>query len=108
MYQRGQTLAARAFFQLCCAVCCVSFWFWREIGFGLLTNVLRVQYSCGVVLVFWLRLEIVLGVTYTYLVYNTVVRLCQFLGCTACFTNFPQIVALVLILIVCKPVPKLH
>ncbi len=28
------------------------------------TYVLRVQYSCGVVLVFWFWLEIVLGVTY--------------------------------------------
>jgi hypothetical protein len=28
-----------------CAVCCVSFWFWREIGFGLHTYVLRVQAS---------------------------------------------------------------
>ncbi len=44
-------------------VCCVSFWFWREKGFGLHTRVLRVQYSCGVVLVFWLRREIVFGVT---------------------------------------------
>ncbi len=61
------TLAAREleelFFQLCC---CVSFWFWREIGFVLLlcTYVLRVQYSCGVVLVFWFWREIVFGVTY--------------------------------------------
>ncbi len=44
--------------------CCVSFWFWREIGFGLHTYVYRVQYSCGVVLVLWLRWEIVFGVTY--------------------------------------------
>ncbi len=28
------------------------------------TYVLRVQYSCGVVLVFWLWREIVVGVTY--------------------------------------------
>ncbi len=45
-------------------LCRVSFWFWREIGFGLHTHGLRVQYSCGVVLVFWLRREIVFGVTY--------------------------------------------
>jgi hypothetical protein len=45
-------------------LCCVSFWFWLEIGFGLLTHVLRVQYSCGVVLVFWLQGEIVFGVTF--------------------------------------------
>jgi hypothetical protein len=47
-----------------CAVCCDSFWFWWEIGVGLHTHVLRVQYSCGVVLGFWLRREIVFGVTY--------------------------------------------
>ncbi len=61
------TLALRGleelFFQLCCRV---SFWFWQEIGFGLHTHVLRVQYSCGVVLVFWLRQEIVFGVTYIF------------------------------------------
>ncbi len=45
-------------------LCRVSFWFWWEKGFGLHTHVLRVQYSCGVVLVFWLRREIVFGVTY--------------------------------------------
>ncbi len=48
-----KTLTARGleelFFQLCC---CVSFLLWREIGFGLHTYVLRVQYSCDVVLVF--------------------------------------------------------
>jgi hypothetical protein len=48
------TLAARGleepFFQLCC--CGSVFWFWQEIGFGV-TYVLRVQYSSGVVLVFW-------------------------------------------------------
>ncbi len=38
------------FFQLCC---CVSFWFWRKIGFGCTYYyVLGVPYSCGVVLVF--------------------------------------------------------
>ncbi len=49
------------------------FWF-------LHTYVLRVQYSCGVVLVFWFSWEIVL-VLRAYLVYNTVVRLRQFFGC---------------------------
>jgi hypothetical protein len=49
-----------------CAVYCVSFWFWREIGFGLHTHVLRVQSSCGVVVVFWLRWEIDFGVTYIF------------------------------------------
>ncbi len=47
-----------------CAVCCVSFLFWPEIGFGLHTHVLRVQYSCGVVLGFWLPREILFGVMY--------------------------------------------
>ncbi len=38
------------FFQLCC---CVSIWFWREMGFGCTYYyVLGVPYSCGVVLVF--------------------------------------------------------
>ena len=38
------------FVQLCC---CVSFWFWQEIGFGCTYYyVLGVPYSCGVVLVF--------------------------------------------------------
>ena len=46
----------------------------------LCTYVLRVQYSCGVVLVFWFWREIVFGVTYV-LVYNAVVRLCQFFCC---------------------------
>ncbi len=33
--------------------CCVSFWFWREIGFGCTYYyVLGVPYNCGVVLVF--------------------------------------------------------
>ncbi len=45
-------------------LCCVSFWFWREIGFDLHTHVRRIQYSCGVVLVFWLQREIVFGVMY--------------------------------------------
>jgi hypothetical protein len=58
-------------------LCRVSFWFWWEIGFVVHTHVLRVQYSCGVVLVFWLRREIVFGVMYN-LVYNTVKLLCQF------------------------------
>ena len=80
-------------------LCRVSFWFCQEIGFGLHTHVLRVQYSCGVVLVFWLWREIVFGVTYILSVqYScavfvvmagkllsvqcTVVLLCQFFGCS--------------------------
>jgi hypothetical protein len=35
------------------------FWFWREIVFGV-TYVISVQYSCAVVSVFWLWQEIVL------------------------------------------------
>ncbi len=87
MTDRGtNTLAAHGleelFFQLCC---CVSFWFWREIGFGftylctqstmqlwccvsflvLVGNsfwcYVRVQYSCAVVSIFWLWREIVLN-----------------------------------------------
>jgi hypothetical protein len=39
------------FFQLCC---CVSFWFWREIGFGCTYYyVLGEPYSCGVVLFYF-------------------------------------------------------
>ncbi len=37
------------------------FWFWREIIFGV-TSVLSVQYSCAVVSVFWLWREIVLKI----------------------------------------------
>ncbi len=40
-------------------LCCVSVWFWREQGFDLHTHVLlRVQYSCGGVLVIWFWGEI--------------------------------------------------
>ncbi len=50
------------FFQLCC---CISFWFWQEIGFGCAYYyVLRVPYSCGVVLVFLVLAGISFGVTY--------------------------------------------
>ena len=50
------------FFQLCC---CVSFWFWWEIGFGCTYYyVLGVPYSCGVVLVFLVLAGKVFGVTY--------------------------------------------
>ncbi len=50
----------RIFFQL---YRCVSFWFWQEIVFGV-TYVLRVQYSCGIVIVFWFWREIVFYVAY--------------------------------------------
>ncbi len=46
---------------------CVSFWFWREIGFGFTyIYVLRVQYNCGVVLVFWSWREIVIDFMYVF------------------------------------------
>jgi hypothetical protein len=44
----------------------------------LLTYVLRVQYSCGVVLVFWFWREIVFGVTYVLSVCT--IQLC---GCVS-------------------------
>ncbi len=44
--------------QYSCGVVLV-FWFWREIGFGV-TYILSVQYSCAVVSVFWLWREIIL------------------------------------------------
>ncbi len=44
--------------------------------------VLRVQYSYGVVLVFWFWREIVFGVTYILSVmYKTAMRLCQCICC---------------------------
>ncbi len=47
----------------------------------LLTYVSRVQYSCGIVLVFWFWREIFFGITYVLSVqYNPLVRLCQFLA----------------------------
>jgi hypothetical protein len=44
--------------QYSCGIVLV-FWFWREIVFGV-TYVLSVQYSCAVVAFFWLWWEIVL------------------------------------------------
>ncbi len=44
--------------QYSCGIVLV-FWLWRDIVFGV-TYVLSVQYSCAVVLVFWLWREIVL------------------------------------------------
>jgi hypothetical protein len=45
--------------QYSCGIVLVSFWFWQEIVVGV-TYVLRVQYSCAVVSVCWLWQEIVL------------------------------------------------
>jgi hypothetical protein len=56
MMDRGMnTLAARGLEELFsgCADVVSVFWFWLEIGFGV-TYILRIQYSCGVVLVFGL------------------------------------------------------
>ncbi len=47
-----------------CAVVSCQFLILQEMGFGLHNHVLRVQYSCGVMLVFWLWREIVFGVMY--------------------------------------------
>ncbi len=52
------------------------FWFWPDRVFGV-TYILSVQYSCAVVSVFWCGFLVLR----TYLVYNTVVRLCQFFCC---------------------------
>ncbi len=70
--------AGGTFFQLCC---CVNFWFWREICFGFTYYYLCTQstiqlWCCVSFLVLAGKLFLVLR---TYLVYNTVVRLCSFL-----------------------------
>jgi hypothetical protein len=51
------------------------FWFY------ILMYLEYIQYSCGVVLVFWFWREIVFGVTYVLSVLSIVVWLCQFFGC---------------------------
>jgi hypothetical protein len=77
------TLAVRGledfFFQLCCYVSfLVSGGKWILV---LLTYVSRVQYSCGVVLLFGSGRKWFL-VLHTFLVYNnTLVWLCQYFGC---------------------------
>ncbi len=79
----SNTFAARGleglFFQLCC---CVSFWFWREIGFGFIYYVLMyLDYNIVVVSCQFFgsgRKQFL--VLCMYLVYNTVVRLC---GCVS-------------------------
>ncbi len=79
-------------------VLCQFFWFWQEIAFGV-TYILSVQYSCAVVsfLLLWREKKICTNfliqskfssffgsggkqflMLRTYIVYNTVVRLCQF------------------------------
>jgi hypothetical protein len=60
---------------------CQFFGFWREIGFGVTyLCISRVQYSCGIVLVFGSGGKWFLAL-HMYLVYNTLVWLCQFFGC---------------------------
>ena len=59
--------------------CCVSFLFWREIGFGFtyyLCTSSTIQLWCCVS--FFGSGRKLFLVLLTYLVYNTVVRLCQF------------------------------
>ncbi len=67
------------FFQLCC---CVSLLFWREIGFGftyyLCTQSTIQLWCCASFFGSGRKLFLVL---LTYLVYNTVVQLCQFFCC---------------------------
>ncbi len=61
---------------------CVSFWFWREIGFGF--TYLCTQSTIHTIVVLYLFFGSggkQLLMLCTYLVYNTVVRLCQFFGC---------------------------
>ena len=70
----GKKSSSRLSGGLCC---CVSFWFWQEIGFGCTYYyVLGVPYSCGVVLVFLVLAGNNFFVLRKYLVYNKVVRLC--------------------------------
>ncbi len=72
------THAARGLEELCsnCAelLFFLFLWFWWEIGFGV-TFVLRVQFSCGVVLVCWFWWEIIFGVTYVLRVHT--IQLCS-------------------------------
>ncbi len=79
-YRETNTLATRGleepFFQLCC---CVSFWFCREIGFCFtyyLCNQSTIHLWCCVK--FFKSGGKQFLVLCKYLVYNTVVRLCQF------------------------------
>ncbi len=73
MTDRGMnTLAVHGLEELfsSCAVVCQFFWFWKEIGFGV-TCVLRVQYSCVIVLCFWFLREIVFDFAYLLSVQNS-------------------------------------
>ena len=61
--------------QYSCGVVLV-FWFWQEIVFGV-TYVLSLQYSCAVVSVFWLWQEIVLKMR-THFYKNKIIGLSTF------------------------------
>jgi hypothetical protein len=76
------TLAVRVLEELfsSCAVVSV-FGSGRKLDLVLDTYILRVQYSCGVVLVFLFLVGKLFLVLCTYLVYNKFVQLCQFFGC---------------------------
>ncbi len=76
----GCSWAKGTFFQLCC---CVSFWFWREIGFGFIYYVLMyLEYNTVVVLCqFFGSGQKQFLVLRMYLVFKTVVQLYQFFGC---------------------------
>ncbi len=63
--------AGGAFFQLCC---CVSFLVsGRKLVLVLVNYISWVQYSCGVLLVFWFWGEILFGITYVFSVQYTCV-----------------------------------
>ncbi len=71
------TWAGGTFFQLCC---CVSFLVsGGEQVLVLLTYISRVQYSCGIALVFWFWQEIDVGVTYVLSVHYTCMVVSVFL-----------------------------
>ncbi len=84
--RESNTLASHGleepFFQLCCCVVSVFGSGAKQVLVYILMQVLRVQYSCGVVLDFWLWQEIVFGVTYILRVQCTIVLLCQFFCCS--------------------------
>jgi hypothetical protein len=68
MTDRGMhTLALRGleepFFQLCC---CVSFWFWREIGFWFYILLMYLEYHTVVVLCYFFLFWREIGFGFTY------------------------------------------
>ncbi len=81
-YGGTNTLATRGleelFFQLCCYV---SFSFWREIGFGFTYSLCTQSFIQLWCCVSFFKSGSKQFLIRTYLVYNTVVRLCQFFCC---------------------------